>query len=162
MNCANCGAPLQWQPGRRLLQCAHCESYRQPLREPEFVNRLEWQGVSTGRACPTCGAALEAATLEELPAAGCRACSGVLLNDDVFAEVVRARRAKYRGVEHPPTPIDAELFEREIDCPGCGRPMEVHPFYGPGNQVIDSCLSCRLIWVDSGELAAIEQAPGRR
>jgi Zn-finger nucleic acid-binding protein len=40
--------------------------------------------------------------------------------------------------------------------------MEVHPYYGPGSQVIDSCHRCRLVWIDSGELAAIEKAPGRR
>lgn len=162
MNCSNCAAPLDWQPGRTLLQCAHCHSYRQPLNEPELVNRLEWQGVTTEHNCPTCHEALEAATLDGLPAAGCRSCAGVLLHDDVFAQVVRSRRASYRGVERLAAPLDPELLEREIVCPGCRQPMEVHPFYGPGNQIIDSCLPCGLIWVDSGELAAIEQAPGRR
>jgi Zn-finger nucleic acid-binding protein len=40
--------------------------------------------------------------------------------------------------------------------------MDVHPYYGPGSQVIDSCPHCRLVWLDAGELAAIERAPGRR
>jgi hypothetical protein len=39
--------------------------------------------------------------------------------------------------------------------------MEVHPYYGPGNVVIDSCSACDLIWLDHGELKQISDAPGR-
>jgi hypothetical protein len=39
--------------------------------------------------------------------------------------------------------------------------METHPYYGPGNVVIDSCLQCELIWLDFGELRQIVAAPGR-
>jgi Zn-finger nucleic acid-binding protein len=39
--------------------------------------------------------------------------------------------------------------------------MDVHPYYGPGAVVLDSCARCTLIWLDHGEIAAIERAPGR-
>jgi Zn-finger nucleic acid-binding protein len=39
--------------------------------------------------------------------------------------------------------------------------MDVHPYYGPGNVVIDSCSACDLIWLDHGELTQITDAPGR-
>jgi Zn-finger nucleic acid-binding protein len=39
--------------------------------------------------------------------------------------------------------------------------MDVHPYYGPGNIVIDSCSACDLIWLDHGELQQITDAPGR-
>jgi Zn-finger nucleic acid-binding protein len=37
----------------------------------------------------------------------------------------------------------------------------VHPYYGPGNVVIDTCSRCDLIWLDFGELKQIADAPGR-
>jgi Zn-finger nucleic acid-binding protein len=38
--------------------------------------------------------------------------------------------------------------------------MDVHPYYGPGNVVIDTCGKCGLVWLDHGEMAVIENAPG--
>jgi Zn-finger nucleic acid-binding protein len=49
-----------------------------------------------------------------------------------------------------------------VACPVCGERMEVHPYYGPGPAVIDSCSRCGLIWLDRGEMTVIETAPGRR
>jgi Zn-finger nucleic acid-binding protein len=39
--------------------------------------------------------------------------------------------------------------------------MDVHPYYGPGNAVIDTCGRCALIWLDHGELKVIVTAPER-
>jgi Zn-finger nucleic acid-binding protein len=39
--------------------------------------------------------------------------------------------------------------------------MATHPYYGPGNVVIDTCTACDLVWLDFGELAQIVDAPGR-
>jgi Zn-finger nucleic acid-binding protein len=39
--------------------------------------------------------------------------------------------------------------------------MDVHPYYGPGNVVIDTCIDCRVLWLDHGELRKIRDAPGR-
>ena len=39
--------------------------------------------------------------------------------------------------------------------------MDVHPYYGPGNVVIDSCRRCDVIWLDFGELEQITRAGGR-
>ncbi len=36
--------------------------------------------------------------------------------------------------------------------------MDVHPYYGPGNIVIDTCADCGLMWLDHGELTRVEQA----
>jgi Zn-finger nucleic acid-binding protein len=162
MNCTNCGAPLDWQPGRPLLSCNHCGSFHRPLHEVHLTDRLAWRHDPGAHGCPQCRQPLEAAALDDFPAEGCRQCSGVLLADEVFAEAVRVRRANYQGAERTPSPISPDFMQRALDCPGCHAPMDAHPYYGPGNQVIDSCLACGLIWLDSGELVAIEQSPGRR
>jgi len=39
--------------------------------------------------------------------------------------------------------------------------MEAHPYYGPGNVIMDSCGHCDLVWLDFGELRQIVDAPGR-
>jgi Zn-finger nucleic acid-binding protein len=39
--------------------------------------------------------------------------------------------------------------------------MLTHPYYGPGNVVIDNCAECDAIWLDFGELKQIVSAPGR-
>ena len=44
------------------------------------------------------------------------------------------------------------------ECPGCGEQMEVHPYYGPGNVLIDSCGECALVWLDRGEIATISRS----
>ena len=162
MNCPNCGAPLTWLPGRSVMNCEHCRSFHQPLLDARFADRLLWQHEPTDHDCPHCQSPLEAAVLDDFPAEACRECAGVLLADDVFAQVVRTRRANYRGADRTPLPLDPDFAHAELPCPGCGKPMDVHPYCGPGNQMIDSCFGCGLIWLDTGELSAIEQSPGRR
>jgi hypothetical protein len=39
--------------------------------------------------------------------------------------------------------------------------MDVHPYFGPGNVIIDTCGKCDLVWLDFGELKQIEEAPGQ-
>jgi hypothetical protein len=39
--------------------------------------------------------------------------------------------------------------------------MDVHPYFGPGNVIIDTCGTCDLVWLDFGELKQIEDAPGQ-
>ena len=51
-----------------------------------------------------------------------------------------------------PKPIDKLELERAIDCPHCNEQMSAHPYYGPGDFVIDSCGSCLHVWLDNGEL----------
>lgn len=36
--------------------------------------------------------------------------------------------------------------------------MESHPYYGPGNIVIDTCTPCGYLWLDHGELTRVEQS----
>jgi Zn-finger nucleic acid-binding protein len=37
--------------------------------------------------------------------------------------------------------------------------MSVHPYYGPGNAVVDTCGDCLLVWLDHSELSVIVTAP---
>src|SRR5690606_29577317 len=60
----------------------------------------------------------------------------------------------------PPQPLDRTQLARRVHCPRCGRPMDTHPYLGPGNIIIDTCDLCNLIWLDGMELEQATNAPG--
>jgi Zn-finger nucleic acid-binding protein len=162
VNCPHCGAPLAPDLHNGALQCCYCKTRTQPPRRMELGDAVVDFGHDAGIDCPVCQQRLTSALLDDQRAAYCSGCRGVLLNDEVFAHTVRARRARFRGQEHSPTPIHPEAFERKLHCGRCRRPMQTHPYYGPGNTVIDSCYPCGLVWLDAGEITQIEVAVGRR
>lgn len=161
MNCPNCAAPLSPVPGRTLLTCAHCGALHAVAPPDGSVDRVIVLGDVGDALCPVCRQGLVQAAVEGYPALQCPGCAGLLLTNDDFAMVVRLRRAACERPSAGPQPLDAESLQRATDCPTCGKRMETHPYYGPGNQVIDSCSRCKVLWLDSGELTAIERAPGR-
>jgi Zn-finger nucleic acid-binding protein len=91
----------------------------------------------------------------------CAACRGVLLPRTIFAQVVHQRRAAARGPGSIAVPLDPAELRRTVTCPQCRQRMDVHPYYGPGNVIIDTCATCDAVWLDSGELGNIVDAPGR-
>ena len=121
--------------------------------------------VGTGEqlttCCPVCrDCPLSGGVIEDHRVLYCQQCSGVLISNRNFSEVLaRLRRAGgSSGSDKDPQPIDPSEFQRQIGCPNCSNRMDVHPYYGPGNVVIDSCCRCFLIWFDQGEIATIKDA----
>jgi Zn-finger nucleic acid-binding protein len=112
-------------------------------------------------ACPACCTELTKAAVAEVRVLHCGTCRGVLATQEAFSAIVRFLRAEASGEPDPVRPVNREELGREIGCPSCGRTMETHPYYGPGNVVIDNCARCGLVWLDYGELGAIRDAPGR-
>jgi Zn-finger nucleic acid-binding protein len=162
MNCQNCGAPMSWTPGVAVLDCGFCGSQRRLEIDADVVDRVAWLGVAAERNCPNCETALERAVLDKTPAEGCPQCHGLLLANEAFGLVVRDRRANFRGGDVIPSPLDQTRLSGRVACPDCDRPMDRHCYCGPGNQIIDTCSPCGLVWLDAGELANIEAAAGRR
>jgi len=162
MNCRNCGAPMRPVADRDYLVCPYCESFYFPAPLPDSADRVVPLSERTDVTCPACQLPLMHGAVEQVRVLFCEQCRGVLADSDAFAAIVQQRRANYKGAPRKARPIDPAELERHLDCPLCQRPMEVHPYYGPGNVVIDSCSRCHLVWLDHGEIAAIEQAPGRR
>lgn len=148
--------------GRDHFRCEHCETFRFAAPLADSIDRVVLLGDVSEQACPTCDTPLARASLDGAAVLCCETCRGLLLESDVFAHVNRRRRAEFDGAETTPSPLDREQLRRALHCPACQRRMETHPFYGPGSVVIDSCAPCRLVWVDYGELATIERAPGKR
>ncbi len=92
----------------------------------------------------------------------CPRCCGLLLPGELFRDVVQHRRASYTGPDDRAVPVDTAALEVRRNCPTCHQRMETHPYYGPGNTVIDACSHCDTIWLDAGEVTALVKAPGRR
>lgn len=161
MNCLNCGAPMELVRERRYFSCAFCASVYFPEPGPGGEDGVQTLGQLSETACSLCGVELEEATIEAFPVLYCRQCRGVLATNDDFLRIVRKLRARGKRSDEPPTPIDPEELKRQVNCPRCQRQMDVHPYYGPGAVVVDTCPRCRLIWLDHGEIAVIQAAPGR-
>ncbi|MCA9110666.1 MAG: zf-TFIIB domain-containing protein [Planctomycetaceae bacterium] len=162
MNCSNCGAPLSPTVHQRSLLCEYCRSHRHltdDLVSDEGVVDLNHPG---DHDCPTCHTPLHRGLMEEAQIEHCPRCCGLLLPGDLFREVVHSRRAVYSGADDKPAPVDPVALKTRRDCPTCHQRMDTHPYYGPGNTVIDSCSRCDLIWLDAGEMTALVRAPGRR
>ncbi len=158
MNCKNCGAPMTLVPGRDYFFCEYCMSYAFPEKSSDGVRVL---GEDSGVKCPVCHDTLSPASVAKTYVLHCERCRGILAEQQVFPMIVKVLRANASGPPDPPRPLNQEELKRRIYCPHCGQLMDTHPYYGPGNVVIDTCIHCAVIWLDHAELSIIVDAPGR-
>lgn len=161
MNCQSCGAAMELIESRRYFRCGHCGSYHFP--EAVEADGIRIVGHPAGAPqCPVCTTPMAHALLDNDDAIDfCAKCRGILLPRPVFARVVGKRRAWATAPPAEPVPIDRRQLQRPLSCPRCGRRFETYPHSGPGNVVIDNCVTCDAIWLDFGEMRQIVDAPGR-
>jgi Zn-finger nucleic acid-binding protein len=145
---------------RKYYFCRYCGTFH-------FIESPETDGVqvlerSGDTPCPVCAAPFAKALLDGVHVIQyCEKCRGVLLPRSAFVDVINGRRAFATGAPVPPSPLDERELQRRVICPLCRQRMDVHPYFGPGNIVIDSCTACDVIWLDFGELKQVTDAPGR-
>ena len=146
---------------RRYYFCHHCGAFH--FIDTAAADGLQPLGPSDkAHDCPVCATVLGRGLLDAThPVEHCAGCGGLLMPRASFGDVVTRRRAWASGPPSVPARLDARELERQLTCPGCRGSMAVHPYYGPGNVVIDTCDRCDVVWVDSGELRQIADAPGR-
>jgi Zn-finger nucleic acid-binding protein len=163
VNCAQCGGLTSIVPGQQHLQCRFCSSLVFTTDNPLTVDRISPLGGTLESPCPCCQKPLQTGKIDEYPALYCQGCYGVLLRNEHFGAALRARRARRTVAEsEDPRAIDLKQYERILRCPSCDGAMEVHPYYGPGNVMIDSCSGCGYLWLDHAELSRLERAAGAR
>ncbi|MEZ6128260.1 MAG: zf-TFIIB domain-containing protein [Planctomycetaceae bacterium] len=161
--CQQCGGAARSVPGRDYMQCTYCRSLVFTVDDPLTVDRITPMGGDLDAECPTCRKTLCMGQIEGRPVLYCGGCYGLLLKNVDFGTITRERRARRADREAEAVkPLDASQYDRRIDCPNCQSKMEVHPYYGPGNIVIDSCGQCQYVWLDHGELRTVERAEGGR
>ena len=146
---------------RGYFFCRYCGSFEFPASTSDDGVRVLGGDPET-RVCPVCAKTLASALLDQShPVIYCGNCRGILIARSGFATVVQKRRAWATDPPGPAVPLDRAHLERKMSCPNCRTRMETHPYFGPGNVVIDSCAGCELVWLDFGELKQIVDAPGR-
>lgn len=155
MNCSNCGAPLRVAGPGSYLYCRYCSSLFFPAASQDHVDVI---GIESELHCPLCKGILVAATVADIPAQYCRRCHGVLINQSMFGAVVKHLQAQTHEPSAPVKPLNRDDLRRVLHCPSCNQLLDTHPYYGPGNIVIDVCMHCRIVWLDGGELRAISNA----
>lgn len=143
--------------GHEHFQCDYCAGYFFPRENQDGVIVLEKTPAAT---CPACATAMLVGSIDGRHVLHCPTCRGILTSNANFGHIVRSRRAAFQGCGVIPQPIHEDEFNRILLCPGCNKKMHVHPYYGPGAVVIDTCCSCMLIFLDHGEIAQIQRAPG--
>jgi len=162
MNCQNCGGPIHETSGRGRMVCSFCGSLQQAPSDENSIDRIVFLDQFGDYGCPCCGVQLSKALIDDVIVEACKECDGIFLDREAFHDISWNRRAAYDGAEEAPIPVSQEELQEERDCPKCHNTMETHPYYGPGNSVIDSCNRCHIVWLDAGELTTIERAPGLR
>ena len=154
-HCDNCGGPLRLERDTGLLVCDHCGSSQAPAVGSEQIEFL----AETATPCPLCTTVLSSSRLTGHPLLCCAHCFGMLIEMSRFAAIVDAARS---GAGLPNTaaqPFRERPGDRILSCPTCRQPMLSQYYAGPGNVVIDSCETCQVNWLDSGELRRIATAP---
>jgi Zn-finger nucleic acid-binding protein len=144
---------------RDYFFCEYCGSFHFPQPEDDGVRLLD--EAPEGLDCPICNLHLNRASLDGNRVYTCHNCRGLLIPLLVFGETVKRLRARAKGPADKPRPLDPKELERRISCPNCHTPMGTHPYFGPGNIVIDTCMACGVLWLDPGELRQVIDAPGR-
>jgi Zn-finger nucleic acid-binding protein len=145
-------------PGRDYFFCQYCGSYAFLRPSSDGVVALGEEG---GVECPVCCTTLGKASVAGVRVLHCAKCRGILAGQEAFSIIVKVLRALASGEPDPVRPLNREDLRREVTCPYCGQTMDTHPYYGPGNVVVDNCARCAVIWLDYGELATIRDAPGK-
>lgn len=151
-NCENCGGVLTLSHFQDQVSCSYCETVHVPsLCEDSQIEKLS--GVFSEWRCPLCTKSLSHARIGSCIFQYCNGCRGLLLEGDDLLELIRYSRSNSRKTDRRPDPIKPEDLARRIECPSCKDVMSAHPYYGPGDFVIDACPGCKRVWLDGGELA---------
>jgi Zn-finger nucleic acid-binding protein len=150
---------MRLKEGAEYLSCDYCGSVQFPEANSDGVRVL---GEQASEPCPVCAIPLVHAVLSGQRILNCGRCRGILIEMDKFMAIVedmRSRREASADAAHQPEWQD---LNRRIRCPKCGQEMDTHPYYGPGNVIIDDCERCSVNWLDYGELERIVRAPDRQ
>jgi Zn-finger nucleic acid-binding protein len=152
MNCKQCGAPLKVEEGRDFFHCGYCGSYDFPDPNLDGVTLL---GQASPFACPVCSKTLVTAVVRGVPIHSCPNCRGNLVSQSKMLPILRQAQALDATLDQLHYPQPPAEHSRTLVCPSCQKKMAVYPYGGPGNVIIQGCETCRLIWLDFGELGRI-------
>ena len=163
MNCESCSGVMLQVYGQTHHHCESCNSFAFPTEIDQSIEAIKPTGKKTGFNCPRCEIALEVGTIVgKMEVCFCENCRGYVVDNSSFGFLANELRGNYTGPDDQPKPIDPNQLDVHQNCPACFSKMDAHPYYGPGSIVLDTCMHCKLAWLDHGELGRIIRAPGIR
>lgn len=163
MNCQTCNQSMLPVHGQTHHHCAACNGFQFNNEMKDSEIPISPQGTQTEFQCPKCVLPLEVGILDSgSQVCFCSNCRGFVTPTQSLGMIINSLRAQYQGPDDRPFPIDPNELDRFDNCPACLEKMDSHPYYGPGNVVLNTCNACHLAWLDHGELAKIIRAPGPR
>lgn len=161
LSCQKCGGTTNAVAGQDYYHCQYCKSLL--LLQDVSADRITPTGTFLDDSCPVCAQTMQTGLIEKQRVLYCMNCYGILLRHGDFGVIVAERRAQRAGMEPAePRPIPEGSEKRRIECPTCQNRMDAHPYYGPGQVLIDTCADCGFVWLDHGELKRIEDASSTR
>ena len=158
----DCGSPLIIPKGYTHAQCQACQNFWFPTTIEASEDAIVPTGRTTPFSCPRCSVDLEIGTIGKTEVCFCSTCRGFVIDSESLGGVINWRRAQYRGPDDQPVMVNVNELDVHGTCPACFAVMEAHHYCGPGNIVLDTCLGCKLAWLDHGELSKITRASGQR
>lgn len=143
---------------RQHFFCEYCRSIYFPPENQDGIRVLE---KASDTQCPLCKTPLVYGFIDKTQTLYCQNCQGMLIDQNIFLMVINFLRAKRQQPSIMPPAVNFTELERSINCPNCGQPMSTHLYGGPGNLVVDNCIHCNLLWLDSKELERVIRSPGQ-
>jgi Zn-finger nucleic acid-binding protein len=147
---------MRLESGEESLTCPYCGNVVFPERNDDGVRVLS---APTHELCPVCYLGLVDASFAGARLRYCTRCHGMLIDMDIFADLVQTLRRNHDGGGVIPQPPDRTELQHRLTCPHCRRAMETHFYAGPGNVILSDCEPCSLDWIDHGKLMRIAHAP---
>ncbi|MCM2372139.1 TFIIB-type zinc ribbon-containing protein [Aporhodopirellula aestuarii] len=112
-------------------------------RDGSTLVSTKYEGEIVVDQCPSCGGVwLDAGELQALQQLAERDHKTYLRRIDIIARAYEFARQETRP---------------EITCPKCGGRLEAGEYVYCSQIMIDRCVDCAGVWLDKGELAALEQ-----
>lgn len=161
-NACKCGSPLIIPTGFAHSQCQVCQNYWFPTPIEASQDAIVPLGRTAPFSCPRCSVDLEVGKIGKTEVCFCPKCRGFVIDSESLGGVIQMRRSQYAGPVDKPVLVDPNELDVHSTCPACYAKMEAHHYCGPGNIILDTCVGCKLAWLDHGELSKIMRAPGER
>jgi Zn-finger nucleic acid-binding protein len=112
------------------------------------------------RICPDCKIELTRRDFDGLVLDTCSKCAGVYFDEGELTELRRRGEQALTALDEQVQPSELQ-HERHEEClrvcPGCGNGMHQFRYLYSSPVLLDSCEDCGGVWIDNGELKAMQE-----
>lgn len=112
--------------------------------------------MTNSKKCPRCNVELKPGKYKEVPIHLCQSCEGILINQPLLYKLLHKLCKDLVSTIDPDYPLE-KLPDKGagINCPACEKTMENYGYMESTFVMIDNCMDCGVIWIDSNELSAM-------